>query len=73
MNMCMRSVNKHSIDSTRYKPNQSCVPRGQLIRKQAHLQASPVTNHPFALVTSFQYPVIQISVTGLKKCGLKKC
>lgn len=68
MNMRMNGVKKHSIDIARFKPNQSCVARGRLIRKQAHLHANPVTNHPFALVTSFQYPVIQIPVIDLKKC-----
>ena len=68
MNMRMQGVKKHSIDGTRFKPNQSCVTRGQLIRKETHQLANPVTNHPFALVTSFQYPVIQIPVTDLKKC-----
>lgn len=68
MNMRMQGVKKYSIEGTRYKPNQSCLTRGQLIRKQAHLHANPVTVYPFALVTSFQYPVIQIPVIDLKKC-----
>jgi hypothetical protein len=70
MDICMHGVKKYSIDITRYKPNQSCMSRGQLIRKEAHLHVKPVTIHPFALAKSFQYPVIQIPVIGLKKCYL---
>jgi hypothetical protein len=70
MNMCMHGVKKYSLNSTRYKPNQAFVSRGQLIRKESHLHANPVTIHPFALAKSFQYPVIQIPVIGMKKCYL---